>query len=477
VGTATAITWIAWILARALALVTLVLLAQTLPADDLGALLAAIAAGLLGATLAIGGLPDATTRSAASSAGEGAFGRGDLWSALARFGATLPFVIALLLLISEGGGGLDWELVTAGVLLAVTQGGTSILAAVFRARGQAVRFALATGLVVAVGRTIVAALAYGLDAGAGFVLWSFVALNAGMIVATWRPAVRGLAAKGSEREGAGALHLSGAVWALLAHLDVVVVGVVLGADAAGVYGASLRLAELSYQSVFAVSVVYLPEAVKMITAGQPDALAGLYRTASRWSTLVSLLLAGVGFVAAPWLSELLFADDAPDATTVMRILFVGYAVYGALGLGYLTSVALGSYREIRRVALVSLPTIVVATVAAAELWGLTGVACATATGYVGFNLYWLLATRRALGAMPFDRNYSRALIACALSVAVAGILALLVGDAPALIAILVLGAGGTVAWLGLIVPTGAVTPGELRRLRRHASPRGPTGIR
>ena len=464
VGVGTAITWVAWIAARAFALATLIVLARTLPANDLGSLLAAIAAGLLGASLATGGLPDATVRSAATP-DAGGFGRADLGSALLRFGATLPAVFVLLLLISDDPAGLDWDHLMASILLAATQGGASILGAVFRARGQAGRFVLVTGLVVAVGRTMVAVLAYTVDAGADFVLWSFVALNAALILVTWRPAVRHLMPLRSPGEGLGALHLGGAVWALLAHLDVVVVGVVLGADAAGVYGATLRMAEFSYQFVFAVSVLYLPEAVKLLAADQLAALVALYRTSSRWSALVSLMLAGAGFVAAPWLAELLFPDDAPTTTTVMRILFVGYAGYGALGLGYLTSVALGAYPEIRRAAQVALPAIVAVTIVGAELWGLEGAACATSAGYLAFNLWWLRGTRRVLGATPFDRRYLRAVLVCVLSVALAAALALTLDDASAAIAIAAIGAVTVSVWCLLCVLLGALAPGELRALR------------
>jgi O-antigen/teichoic acid export membrane protein len=467
VGVGTAITWVAWVAARALALVTLILLARTLPADDLGALLASIAAGLLGATLATGGLPDATARSAAAGTATGTFGQGDLWNAFLRFGATLPFVVVLLLLISQGSAGLDWGLLVASVLLALTQGGTAILAAVFRARGQAGRFALVTGLIVAIGRTAVGAVAFGLDLGADFVLWSFVALNVGLIAATWNSAARGLPRTRSHDEGATALHLGGAVWALLAHLDIVVVGVVLGADDAGVYGATLRLAELSYQFVFAVSVLYLPEAVKLLAAGDRSALVGLYRTSSRWSALISLLVAGAGFVAAPWLADVLFPDDAAISTKIMRILFVAYAVYGALGLGYLTSVAVGSFRQITQSALVALPAITAATVIGAELWGLTGAACATGASYIAFTLWWIWVTReKTLHATPFDGRYTRALVASALTLLGVEGVALLLDDAPPLVALPVLALVTACLWVPIVVLSGALSPPERRRLRR-----------
>ena len=194
VGAGTAISSIAWVLGRALTLATLILLIRALPADDLGALLAAIAAGLLGAAVATGGLPDATARSAAwdRPAVDDGFGTGDLRNALTRFGLTLPFVFVLLALLSDTPDGMDWQLLVAGALLAATQGATSILAAVFRARGQAVRFALATGLAVAVGRTVVAVLALVLDAGLPFVLWTFVILNGAVIAVTWTAATRNL---------------------------------------------------------------------------------------------------------------------------------------------------------------------------------------------------------------------------------------------------------------------------------------------
>ncbi len=473
VGIGTAITSGAWVAARALALVTLVLLVRALPSDDLGALLAATAAGLLGATLATGGLPDATTRVAASAAEGDGFGRGDLHAALRRFALTCPVIVLLLAAIADGPRGLDVDLLVASTLLAVTQGGTSILASVFRARGQAGRYALVSGLIVAVGRVVVAGAAVAVDASAGLVLWSFVALNAAVIALVWRRAVGGLPDTRSPGHGEGALHLGGAVWALLAHLDVVVVGVLIGADAAGVYGATLRLAEFSYQVLVAVTVLYLPEATTLAITDRRRALIALYRTSSRWSALVCLALAGGGFVAAPWLAELLFPDDASTSAMLMRILLVGYAAYGALGLGYLTSVALGEYRAIRWSAIVALPGIVGATVAFAELWGVNGAACATAAGYVLFNTWWILHTRSTLGATPFDLWYVRAVIACGLGWGAGALTALGVSGAAAPLAVVAIGAATGAAWVLATLALGALRPAELRavlrRLRRRRS--------
>jgi O-antigen/teichoic acid export membrane protein len=465
-GSGTALTWVAWVAARALALVTLVLLTQALPAEDLGALLAALAAGLLGATLATGGLPDATTRNAIRGAGSG-FGRGDVNHALIRFAAACPAILALVLaIVSRQAGALDWSVFAASTLLAVTQGGTSIVASIYRARGQAGMYALVTNLFTSIGRTGVAILALATGAGASIVLWAFVLLNVAVIVQAWGGAVSGLAPTTSSAHGTASLQLGGAVWSLLQNLDLVVVGLVVGASAAGVYGAALRLAEFTLLLLIAMTVLYLPEAVKLAIAGRREALVLFYRTSSRWCALISLLTAGTCFIVAPDLAQLLLPNHASSATTVLRILLPGYALHGAMGLAYATSVALGGDRTVRRAAVVAIPFLVVITVLSTELWGLPGAAAATLAGYVVLTIAWVLWTRDLLGALPFDRLYVRAVATCIVSWLSAGLAAYVTrGEAP-LSTLLVTCLVAVLTWLPLVRFGGALSARELRALGR-----------
>jgi O-antigen/teichoic acid export membrane protein len=458
---------VAWVAARALALATLILLTRALRPADLGAFFAALAAGLLGATLATGGLPDATTRTAASATGEG-LGRGDLKQALVRFGAVCPAIFVLLfVIVSSESGAMDWSLLMASVLLAVTQGGTLIIGSIFRARGQAGLYALVTSLLASVGRTVIASAALVFTLGAGPVLWAFAVLNVAVIIGTWRAAgVRDLPPTRSEAEGEGALHLGGAVWSLLSNLDVVVVGVVLGARGAGTYGATMRLAEFSIQFLIAITVLYLPEVTRLAVAGRRDALRLLYRTSSRWSAMMTLLVAGVGFIAAPSLAKLLFPHNASVTTTILRLLFSGYAVHGALGLAYGTAVALGMYREIRGFALVALPLLLAITVAFTALWGLIGAASATLTGYLVFSLWWAFRVKSVFGATPFDRLYVRAVLACGLSWVVAAIVAALTGGARPAVSLVATALAGFAMWSVLVLWAGVLSSAELRAVGR-----------
>ena len=467
VGRGTAVNWTAWILARALALATLIMLTRALGAEEVGALLAALAAGVLGAALATGGLADATARQAAAAQDSDAgFGRGDLRRAFRRFFAVLPLVLVAVVVITVASStGFGASEVVAAALLAATQGLTMITASVFRARGQAARFALATNVASSVGRAAIALLALVIDLGGGTVLWAFAAVNVGVAAITWSDAVRDLPDTSSAVGGEGALQLGGVVWSLLGNLDVVTVGLLLGAGAAGTYSVSLRVAELSAQFIIAISLFYVPEATRLAVRGRRDALVLLYRAASRWCALTTLLAAGVGFAAAHDIASILFPADPSTSATLLQILFAGYAVQGALGVGYGTLIAVGAFRAIRQSSLLSLPLIISGTVAFTLAWEVTGAACATLIAYVGLNIWWTWRAASELAATPFDAYYRRALVACMTSWIAAGLAVHFLGGASPVATLASAGGAAVGTWMILLPTLRALRPGELRLIR------------
>lgn len=478
VGRGTAVNWIAWILARALALGTLVLLTRTLAADELGALLAALAAGVLGAALAAGGLPDATARQAAASdSPQTGFGRGDLRRATIRFAAVLPFVLAAVIAITvQTSSGFSLSQVLAAVTLAVTQGITTIMAAVFRARGQPGRFALATNLGASGGRALIAGLAYPLSWEGGVVLWAFAAVNLIVALVTWREAVRGLPDTSGSAPGEGALQLGGVVWSLLGNADVVTVGLVLGAGPAGTYSVSLRVAEFSAQFVIAISLFYMPEAARLAVAGSRDALIALYRAACRWSAITTLVTAGICFIAAPALGKLIYPDHPHTVATLLRILLAGYAVQGALGVSYSTLVAIGAYRAVRTAALIGLPVVVAVTVGFTEAWGLSGAATSTLVSYLLLNGIWVWQVAARL-TTPFDGRYARALVAAGLSWLAAGLAYVALESTGALVTFVGSACAGLAVAGPALLALRVMGPTELELLKRVARLPGSSGRR
>lgn len=478
VGRGTAVNWSAWLLARALTLATLLMLARSLEADELGALLAALAAGVLGAALATGGLADATARHAAAVEDGAGFGRGDVLRAMRRFAAVLPFVLAAVVVIATGSSGdIGTTGVVAAAILAAAQGFTTIAASVFRARNQPGRFAVATNLASSAGRAAIALLALLLDFSGDAVLWAFAFLNLAVAAITWHFALRGLARTRSAASGTGALQLGGVVLGLLGNLDVVVVGLLLGAGPAGVYSVSLRVAEFTAQFLVAISLFYLPEATRLAVTGGRDALVALYRTANRWSAFTTLITAGIGFITAPDIAQIVFPDDSGTTTALLRILFAGYAGWGALGVSYATLSALGAYGPIWRSSIVSLPLLVAGTVALTEAWELTGAACATLVAYVGLNAWWTWRAMTELGVSAFDARYGRALAACVAGWAAAGLAVVLLGDVGRVAGLALAGGAGLATGTVSLALFGALSPTEQELLRAARWRQSPGGTR
>jgi O-antigen/teichoic acid export membrane protein len=276
-------------------------------------------------------------------------------------------------------------------------------------------------------------------------------------------------------KGVGALQLGGVVWSLLGNLDVVTVGLLLGAGKAGTYSVALRVAEFSAQFVIAISLFFLPEATRLAVQGQRERLIALYRSACRWSALTTLLAAGIGFVTAPQIAEIVLPDKAGTITTLLRILFCGYAVQGALGVSYATLSAAGAFRAIWISSIVGLPTLVAATIVLTQVWGLPGAASSTLIGYVGLNIWWTERTISVLGASPIDARYVSGVIACAIGWATAAAVSALAGDASAVAAFGASVAAGLAAALPALLLLRAFTPGETEALRRLARRRGRGG--
>ena len=226
-------------------------------------------------------------------------------------------------------------------------------------------------------------------------------------------------------------------------------------------------------------MLYLPEATKLAVASQLDGLRLVYRAASRWSTLVIVLVAGVGFLTAPALSELIYPKDPGTTTELLRILFAGYGFQGALGPAYPTLVAVGAYRQIRNASLAFIPAILVLTIGLTQAFGVVGAACATLGCYVVMGIWWVVLVDRDLGAWPFDRLYLRAVIGLAATLALVAVTFRVTEPSGSLLSVSVSTVVGVAAWGAFMYLARPLTATELRivgRLRQRVTGVKPAAV-
>jgi O-antigen/teichoic acid export membrane protein len=203
--------------------------------------------------------------------------------------------------------------------------------------------------------------------------------------------------------GVGASLLAATAFTLiLMQVDIVLVGAIEGAKAAGIYAAASKTALLVTFVLWAVNAASVPEFASLWTLGRREDLQRLVsklEMAIFWPSLaISLMIA---ILAVPLLA--LFGPAFGEARVPLLILLGGQLANAAAGsVGYLLVVT-GHHRE----ATVALALSAVAALVLAGLgtiaFGLVGAAAGTAIGFIVWNgaLYLLVVRKVGVHASIF----------------------------------------------------------------------------
>ena len=130
---------------------------------------------------------------------------------------------------------------------------------------------------------------------------------------------------------AGPLLLVGGFVLLLGQTDVVVVGWMVGPDAAGPYRAAAHVASLVALVPVAVGAAADPAVVRLSARGDRRALQHLVSTAVRWAFLAALAV-GAALAAGGGLVLRLYGPDFPAAQPMLAVLAAGEVVYAGVGV-------------------------------------------------------------------------------------------------------------------------------------------------
>jgi O-antigen/teichoic acid export membrane protein len=124
--------------------------------------------------------------------------------------------------------------------------------------------------------------------------------------------------------------------------DKLIVGVVLGPVAAGVYGIGTGVCDRLTQLTAPFSRVLVPFASSRLAAGKSESAAPLFELACRW---VACLLASAGVVILLWgnylLAHWISPSFAVDAGGMLRVLVIVYAGFSTAAPGYQMALGLG----------------------------------------------------------------------------------------------------------------------------------------
>jgi len=173
------------------------------------------------------------------------------------------------------------------------------------------------------------------------------------------------------------------------NLPNILLGIISGSAAAGLYDAAGRLHNAGKHSVDVLNRTFFPFLSRHL-----DKHTG-YR---RINFVFSLLLAILLFALAPFLIKLLYSEEFLPAIALLRILAVSVFFLGissAYGVNYLLLV--GQEKLLRNITLIVTLLGVVLFTALTYLFGATGAAVAVVILNAGFAMSYFVASRHCEG--------------------------------------------------------------------------------
>jgi O-antigen/teichoic acid export membrane protein len=224
---------------------------------------------------------------------------------------------------------------------------------------------------------------------------------AALLVTVWLvrrylpPAAREQAPHASWNRSGLMMALNSGLGILSGRVDLILVGLMLGAADAGVYGVASAAASLAFIPVAAIAAPLSPTTARLHSRGEHPRLARAIAGATRWTFGVTLLgAAGLALVARFGLG--LVGDAFQRGAEPLALLCVGAVINAAFAANNLALLMTGEERAATRTAAAGAAVTAAGAAALIPVWGLNGAATGVVVGTLLRNLLASRATRARL---------------------------------------------------------------------------------
>jgi O-antigen/teichoic acid export membrane protein len=200
------------------------------------------------------------------------------------------------------------------------------------------------------------------------------------------------------------MMLIGGVWMANSYAAVIIVGILDGPPAAGIYTVAQKGAELIVLILFAINMPLAPAVARLYAKGDHAGLEHTVERMARATLFVSAPIA-VAFIAFPNIYLGLFGPGFQTAAPALMILALGQLINAAAGPSGNVLIMTGNERIAVRGVGAGLAANVVLAVLLVPPLGVTGAAIAFATSLVLWNAALVVVARRRVGVnvTPFRR--------------------------------------------------------------------------
>lgn len=181
-----------------------------------------------------------------------------------------------------------------------------------------------------------------------------------------------------------------------AQADILMLGAMKGAEAAGVYTVAKRGADLIAFTLIAVDAALAPTAASLWATGELKLLQRVVTKSARLILLISLPVA-IGFIIFGAWFLVPFGPEFTKGRAALAILSVGQLMNAGMGSVGLLLIMTGHERDVAVGFGISALSNVILNAAMIPAWGLEGAAAATASSIIIWNVLLALRVYQRLG--------------------------------------------------------------------------------
>lgn len=202
------------------------------------------------------------------------------------------------------------------------------------------------------------------------------------------------------------LLLLAGIQSLFRETDILMLGVLVGPDSVGAYGAAGKLADFVRFGLISANAVVAPMIASLYAAGQSIDLQNLLARSAKWSTVIAITVSiPLILGAAPLLN--MFGTGFQAGRIPLQILVVGSVFSAVAGSAGVLLTMTGNHKQAGHILFVFVMANALLNAGLIPFFGAAGAAAATVVSKIGLKSAFIVYAIRKIGLNPTFFSRSR----------------------------------------------------------------------
>lgn len=190
------------------------------------------------------------------------------------------------------------------------------------------------------------------------------------------------------------LMISGVALFVMTQADLWIIGMFASGQDVALYGAAIRMSQLTYIPLLIGNTMLAPFIAEMYTKGDSKTLEKIIRSASTLSAAFALTVVGIFVLAGESILALAFGEFYRSSYLLLIIISIGQAANVWCGPGMITLINTGHQKYVMYISIAFGALMIVASLLSVDRFGAQGVAVVMSVSVVAQAIFTLFVVRR-----------------------------------------------------------------------------------